>query len=334
MDAVKNKLLAVALSLCFGAPVLADAARVPELKPISVAAGVWMIPEVAVLDREPDGNSVAFTSGQGLIVFDTGRHAWHQRALLELAAKQRQPIVAVINSHWHLDHTSGNRVLRAQFPRLKVYASSAVDGALSGFLAESAASTANYLNDSQIPEALKDDLRADLETIRLGRELRPDILVTASRPMRIAGKNFEVHLAVNAATAGDVWLYEKVSQLAIVGDLVTFPAPYLDTACPEGWRSALAQIDATPFRRAIPGHGPVLSHSQFAMYRRAFERFISCTKNDQPDEECATNWAADVAPILSADLSQEQRAISAARYYVQMLRANAGRSRFCNDGIS
>jgi glyoxylase-like metal-dependent hydrolase (beta-lactamase superfamily II) len=68
---------------------------------------------------------------------DTGRHAWHRDALLSLAVARRRPIVAVINSHWHLDHDSGNPFLRESYPHLTVYASSAIGEALQGFLADS-----------------------------------------------------------------------------------------------------------------------------------------------------------------------------------------------------
>ena len=46
------------------------------------------------------------------------------------------PIVAIVNSHWHLDHVSGNAALRAAYPRAQVYASDAIRDAMHGFLAD------------------------------------------------------------------------------------------------------------------------------------------------------------------------------------------------------
>ena len=51
-------------------------------------------------------------------------------------ATLRLPVVAIVNSHWHLDHVSGNAALRAAYPRAQVYASDAIDGAMRGFLAD------------------------------------------------------------------------------------------------------------------------------------------------------------------------------------------------------
>jgi hypothetical protein len=63
--------------------------------------GVWMVPEIVVADREPDGNSVIFAVSSGLVVFDTGRHEWRRNAILALADANKKPIVAILNSHWH-----------------------------------------------------------------------------------------------------------------------------------------------------------------------------------------------------------------------------------------
>ena len=126
-----------------------------------LATGVWLIRGGILPNREPDGNSVIFAAPAGLIVMDTGRHDWHVQAILALALEQRKPIVAVVNSHWHLDHVSGNPALRAAYPGLRVYASDAIDGALSGFLPASARESAAYLDDPTVPEETRADIRLD-----------------------------------------------------------------------------------------------------------------------------------------------------------------------------
>ena len=76
---------------------------------------------------------------EGLIVFDTGRHPEHAKAIVDYASARHEPIAAVINSHWHLDHTTGNWDIRKAYPHVAVYASSAIDGALATFLKKSRA---------------------------------------------------------------------------------------------------------------------------------------------------------------------------------------------------
>ncbi len=287
-----------------------------------------------IANREPDGNSVIFKVPQGLVVVDSGRHEWHRQAVLELARRQQQPIVAIVNSHWHLDHVSGNPTLRAEYPGLKVYASDAIDRALIGFLASSAKEAARYINDPQIPKELRADIRADVLTIQNGAALRPDVVIRASGSMNLGGQVFNINLASNAATNGDVWLYDEKSGVAVLGDLVTLPAPFLDTACPGGWSAALAQVATTPFTLAIPGHGAPMTQAQFSLYRRSFELFIDCSKSTRPAQQCAANWASAVRSLLPPDPDEPQHARKTAGYYIDMLRANSGRSKYCEAPIS
>ena len=306
----------------------------PSPRPEQAAPGVWVIQGSVIANREPDGNSVIFEAPQGLVVVDSGRHEWHRRAVLEFARSQQQPIVAIINSHWHLDHVSGNPALRAEYPGLQVYASDAIDRALLGFLASSAKEAARYVNDPEIPQEMRADIRADVLAIRNGAVLRPDVVIGTSGSVSIGGQAFDINLARDAATSGDIWLYDAKSGVAALGDLVTLPAPFLDTACPEGWKAALAQVAVTPFRLAIPGHGAPMVQAQFSLYRRSFEAFIDCSKSTRPAQECAANWANAVQSLLPADADGVQHAKKTAGYYIDMLRANSGRSKYCEAPVS
>jgi glyoxylase-like metal-dependent hydrolase (beta-lactamase superfamily II) len=322
--------VAVGVACLGGTPVGTSAATAPaEPAPQLLAPGVWLISGGILPDREPDGNSVVFDAPAGLIVMDTGRHDWHAQAILALARERNKPIAAIVNSHWHLDHVSGNPALRAAYPGLRVYASNAIDAALSGFLPASAKENVPYLDDPTVPEETRADMRLDQATIEHGAALRPDVVIRSSASLSLGGRKFRINLEPDAATSGDVWLFDERSGIAALGDLVTLPAPFLDTACPQGWKSALAAVSATPFRTAIPGHGAPMGRSQFQLYREAFESFIDCSDSDRPKEACAADWAQAVRPLLSADTGETRRAQAMSAYYVELLRANGGRSKYC-----
>ena len=317
-----------------GIATTAQAAPSPLVapEPQKVAPGVWMIPGHILPNRQPDGNSVIFDAPAGLVVVDTGRHAWHREAILLLARLQKKRLVAIVNTHRHLDHVSGNPDLRAAHPGLRVHASDAIVGALAGFLPASAKDSAAYLEDPKIPEEMRDDLRGDLQTIQNGTALKPDDVIAASGTIRLGGLALQLNLAPNAVTAGDVWLYEETSRVAALGDLVTLPAPFLDTACPLGWKAALAQVAATPFTVAIPGHGAPMNRANFLLYKSALEAFIDCSSSTRPEDDCASGWAASVRPLLSDDPREQRQAQGMAAYYVGLLRANGGRSKHCAAG--
>lgn len=323
------RILGLGCVIALGATA-AEAGEPAPPVPVAIDKGVWMIPGGIATDRQPDGNSLVLDAPGGLIVVDTGRHAWHRDIIVALAKAQGRPVAAIVNSHWHLDHVSGNPALRAAYPELRVYASTAIDGALAGFLPDSAREARPYLDDPKLPEATREDLRADMATIANGPALRPDVAITASGPRRIAGRRIAVHLAADAATAGDIWLYDGATHIVAAGDLVTLPAPFLDTACSEGWSKALAAIAATPFHILVPGHGAPMTPPQFALYRRSFDAFIACAGSSASKDSCAAAWAAGVAPLLDPDPVAEKRAKGMSAYYVAMLRANGGRSKYCH----
>ena len=92
---------------------------------------LFVIPGTFERGRQPDGNSVILDAPKGLVVIDTGRHKAQQDKILRAAKARGKPIVAIINSHWHLDHTGGNQEIRAVYPGARIIASNAVLGALS-----------------------------------------------------------------------------------------------------------------------------------------------------------------------------------------------------------
>jgi glyoxylase-like metal-dependent hydrolase (beta-lactamase superfamily II) len=295
----------------------------------SVAEGVWLIASGTREDRQPDGNTVVFDAPRGLVVVDTGRHAWQLDAIVGLARERREDVVAIVNTHWHLDHVSGNPALRQAYPKLRVYASDAIDEALTGFLAKGARESAAYLKDESIPAPMREDIAADAVTVANGAALRPDVVIDRTGPQEIGGRTLEIHLARDAVTAGDVWLYDPRSKVAVLGDLVTLPAPYLDTACPQGWLEALQGVEGTEFQTAIPGHGAPMSRTQVAVYREALAAFIACAASNEPKAKCSAGWLQAAAPLLTGEGHESAHAQSLTNYYVDMLRAGGGRSEYC-----
>ena len=306
---------------------------IPRPHPEIVAPGVWVIRGTFLPNRQPDGNTLVFQGPTGLIVMDTGRHRWHRQAILDLADSLHTPIVAIINSHWHLDHVSGNPDLKRAFPAAKVYASAAIDGALAGFLRTSAIDGRKYLEAGQLPAETLEDLRNDLASIDSGARLRPDVVVAGSRDLAAGGVTLQLHLAADAATAGDLWVFDPKSKVLALGDLVTLPAPFLDTGCPPGWSAALDQALELPFETAVPGHGKPMNRTEVALYRTAFNALIECSASQRDKAECASDWAQAISPLVGGNERSLNAARGMAAYYVgDVLRPNGGKSATCRKG--
>ncbi len=310
--------------------LLADTAVVAP-PPRDVAPGVAMIPGAMLPERGPDGNTVVFDAPDGLVVVDTGRHAWHSEAILAYAKSRGRPIAAIVNTHWHLDHSSGNGRLRAAWPQAPVYATDAVGRVLAdgGFLARNLESAGSMLEDPKLSDVQKEEVRIFIATMAERDVLRPQVVVSEPGATRLAGKAFDIHLTRGAVTDADLWLYDAASGVVLLGDLVTFPAPFFETACPAEWRRSLDEVRAIPFRVAIPGHGEPMSPAQFDTWRSAFGTFMACVEGKTEAAQCAAAWADGIASFTAGDDAARRAALGFAEYYVGFLRANGGKSPDC-----
>ena len=274
-----------------------------------------LIPGAVPLDSGPDGNTIVLDAPQGLIVFDTGRHIEHAQAIIDYAKSLDRPIAAIVNSHWHLDHTTGNWDLRRTYPHVAVYASAALAGALDTFLKDSRAQTDEMLADPKTPATVRDQLIRGRDVIDYPERISPNRVIARSATMNIAGRRLEVHLAKLAATEGDVWIYDPKTKVAMVGDLVVGLVPFMDTACADGWSKALDEIARTPFQTLIPGHGPVMDRADFLEWRKAYKDFVGCGLSMAPVRQCIEGWDKDAARFI--DPAHKAYVDGAAGYYIQ-----------------
>lgn len=313
---------------------IAQSAAAPAVAtppPTEIAPGVELLAGAILPERGPDGNTVVFDAPDGLVVVDTGRHAWHSDAILAWAKSEGRPVAAIVNTHWHLDHTSGNGRIKAAFPKARVYATDAIDRVLApgGFLARSLDSSRAMLEDPKLSGIQKEEVKIFLDTMAESEVLRPDVVVSAGGERAIAGRALDIRVTDGAVTDADIWLYDGASGVAVIGDLVTFPAPFFETACPAAWRKALDEVWALPFTTAIPGHGEPMTRAQFDAWRGAFNRFMDCVEGPGEAGQCAAAWADGIASFNGSDERARKMALGYAEYYVGFLRENGGKSKDC-----
>ena len=314
-----HPILALALLAALSAPSPPDAPLTFEVR---VLVGNF------VPGAQPDGNTVVFRAPAGLVVVDTGRHEAHAQRVLDLARRLGAPVAVVVNTHWHLDHVSGNPIIRRAFPAVEVVGSRAIDEALAGFLATYRSQLVDVIGKTRDPAA-RDRYMDEVARIDAGRALAPDRVIEAGGQGVLAGRSVEVGLERHAVTAADVWVFDRPSGILAAGDLVTLPAPLLDTACPRGWNGALAQLSGIPFLLLVPGHGRPMSREEFERYRAGFDHLVACAETDQPGRACIDGWLRDLGPLVPE--SDQTFARDLLAYYVQdVLRAPPERvARLC-----
>lgn len=301
------------------AGLLAVAARA---EPVEIGDGVYLFAGQIGGEQQPDGNSLMFEGEDGWVVLDTGRHPAHTQRLLDFAKASGEPVVAVINSHWHLDHVSGNRLIREAYPDVTVYASRGMSVALQGRLAPYAGMLRERIASEEDP-ARKKEMQGELATMEHPDALLPDVVVEGCADRDVGGRYFHVCVAEHAVSAADVWLVDKASGVLAAGDLITLPAPLLDTACPEGWRRALEDVANRKFPALVPGHGPVLDDRQVRHYQRAFGKLLACGTHEVNNvDSCIAGWFSDAGDLVPDDAKPYGTELL--NYYIsQKLRAPA-----------
>jgi cyclase len=66
-------------------------------------------------------------------------------------------------------------------------------------------------------------------------------------------------------TTGDAVVYLPKEKIAVVGDLVVYPIPYLYDGYPVEWIQTLQNLAALDADTIVPGHGPVM-HDKTHVY--------------------------------------------------------------------
>jgi glyoxylase-like metal-dependent hydrolase (beta-lactamase superfamily II) len=306
-----------AVGLC-----LAAAAAV-QAQPL--APGVMLVPGGFEAGRQPDGNSLLLKGSEGWLLIDSGRHRAHAEAVLAAAGGQ---VRAVLNTHWHLDHLGGNAWLKSQQPGLEVWASPAVAKALAadGWLDRYRRQLVEAIPTAAPEQAAV--MRVDLDLLRQADALRPDHEIRATSAQTLAGRRLQVGVET-AVSGGDLWVLDADSGTLAAGDLVTLPVPFMDTACPPVWRAALARISAQPFKRLVPGHGPVMSRADFERWRGAFDALLDCADQGLHPAACAAVWRSRVDSWLD-DAGRARVSGMLGYYFKTLLQAPPEqRERFC-----
>jgi len=192
------------------------------------------------------GNVTVLRTSAGPVIVDTMTFPFYGRWIQEFAAKiAAGPVQAVINTHFHRDHTHGNPA----FPR--------------GTRVVATARTREHMvkRDADFWEG---DAQA----------LLPNETFEHDHEMKIGTKTVRtIHLG-RGHTDGDLVALVVEDRVLVAGDLVWnrhYPNIDLEAgASVREWDATIDRMFALEFDRVVPGHGPLMSRDDV----RGFQRFI------------------------------------------------------------
>jgi glyoxylase-like metal-dependent hydrolase (beta-lactamase superfamily II) len=218
---------------------------------------VYVYDEVMTLDTEPvtadvsviygfGGNVGVLRTKYGVVIVDTMTFVPQGRRIRELAERiGGGPTQAVINTHYHIDHTHGN------------------PGFASGTKVVSTQRTRDYLMFFD-----GDFWRGD------AAETAPNVTFDERHELRIGGKTIRLRHLGRGHTGGDLVVLFVEDRVLHAGDLF-FNHRYPNIDLEAGgsvreWIDTLDRILAMDFEKIIPGHGSVTDRAGL----EAFQRFL------------------------------------------------------------
>ena len=191
------------------------------------------------------GNVGALVTSEGVVVVDTMMLVRQGGAIRRaIAAVTPQPVVAVLNTHYHFDHTHGN-------PAFPV-----------GTKVVSTAKTLQHLRERD----------ADFWKDRPAVDLLPnDTFDGATKEMRLGGKTVRAYQLGRGHTDGDMVVLFVEDRVLHAGDLF-FNGAYPNIDLEAGgsvreWAGTLDKVLALPVDQVIPGHGPPTTRAALQRFR-------------------------------------------------------------------
>ncbi len=208
-------------------------------------------------------NSAVFVGERGIAVVDTQVNQSSARRLVEhLQQTFAKPILFAINTHYHWDHASGNRVFKDAGATLVASRRTATA------LIERMPRQKNFLAS---------------RGFELGEDpLQPEVFADDVRRLDLGGLTLELSLGHDAETADPTLVWCPEERLLASGDTVmtgSFPI-FGQPSQREGlenddWLAALDEIRGFGADAVLTGHGPVARTEELALLERIMRYFLT-----------------------------------------------------------
>ncbi|MEW6325595.1 MAG: MBL fold metallo-hydrolase [Nitrospirota bacterium] len=221
-----------------------------------IAPGVY-----AVIGADGNANAGFVLTAEGVVVIDSQINPRAAQAMLATIQKlTTKPILYLINTHAHGDHTFANHVIR---PARGIIAHSRTQSILAGRGDAMLTEYARFVGAKAAEGA-----RVTLPTMTFADEMT----------LPIADRTIELRYLGIGHTVGDIVVWLPAERVLFTGDLVYINRlPWLGEGETREWLKTLARLKALPFDRVVPGHGPVgdrASVERFENYLSTLRRVV------------------------------------------------------------
>ncbi len=234
----------------------------------------------------PNSNAAIFVNSSDVLVVDAHSHPAAAAALIaqlrsEVTAK---PVRYVVDTHFHFDHTQGNRAYLGSGNKVDIVASKATKQLMAQLLAPRLKAaldpaSAGPRGSEQVVHQIEDlrqragkstsaaekaQLAQRIEQLEsFAREMKdfePALpTITFDKTHVIKEKGYDLHLEFHglAHTAGDIVVFCPEKRVIASGDAIHPGFPTFIDAYPQPWPKTIDSVGRLQFEHMLPGHGRV-----------------------------------------------------------------------------
>ncbi|MBB4197473.1 quinoprotein relay system zinc metallohydrolase 2 [Rhodoblastus sphagnicola] len=225
-------------------PAFAGTGEAPPSAAVEIAPGDYVLPGVIALSSQQNAGQISnsgFIVGRdGVAIIDTGGSVTvGKRLLAAIRATTGLPVLYVIFTHGHPDHTLGAAAFLDQNPI--------------------------FVGHRALPDVFATHgdayLRAARELVGeanfAGTQIvAPTVLVEGERELDLGGRKLKLESWPSGHTNADLTVTDEASGAIYLGDLLfSGHIPALDGKL-TGWLANVTKLRQRPARIVVPGHGP------------------------------------------------------------------------------
>ncbi len=281
------------LGLLGAVPVLAQGAASAPLVKEDLGHGIYLFRASSNLDYWTATNSVVIVDEDGVTVFDSCTRASTARLVIaEIRKLTSEPVRALINSHWHMDHWSGNAEYAKAFPGVRIIATEETRDYMSRMTARffadevgldrararlaDAIRTGKLDDGSPLTDATRHEKEASIaDAAKFVAELdaTPRVLPNVVYRDRLTLWNGRRELRLLSATGdatGSTILFLPAERLLVTGDVLVSPEngqgppPWTTNSYAIApWLASLRMLEALDASVIVPGQGPAMHDAAY-----------------------------------------------------------------------
>lgn len=237
-----------------------------ELSLIEVREDIYVIHNPAV-----PGNVTALITDDGVLLVDNKFAIDYDNIIDMLETVTDEPIVYVVNSHYHGDHSGGNALMRERGARV--------------------------IASENAREKMVENNQPGLPDLTLDEHMR----------IHIGGVPVDIYYFGRGHTDGDVVVHFPEQRVLAAGDLFTngrgLPqlVDYAGGGSMRAWTGTLTKALMLDFDTAVPGHGRVSSYAELMAYRDESQRIQDTIR----EMNRAGRTPADIEAVLRSEFGFE-----------------------------